>query len=132
MRQRPVVGQPAVGAKRGEVGQSCEVRECVGRDLCDVPEQIQIGHAVEAGKARQPAIGEGPVDQEDARRAIGVVGGFREGGDLAQQGEAGIGDEAPGPDTAQQRHAAQRGDGAVTDRRAHQVHFFQLRTGLQV
>src|SRR5438477_3408966 len=64
MPHRLIVAQLAVSAHRAQVGQIPEMREAVRRDAGDVPEKVEVEHPFEAGKTREPLIGEWPVNQE--------------------------------------------------------------------
>ena len=82
----------AIRAERAKVRQSGEMREAIGRDPGDVPEEIEIEHAVEAGQAGEPGIGERAVDQRGDVRASSPchVFSLRK---VVQQTKPGVGDQ---------------------------------------
>ncbi len=61
---RLVITQRAIDAERPEIRQPREMREAIGRDPGDVPEEIEIEHAVEPRETGEPGIGEGSVNQK--------------------------------------------------------------------
>ena len=95
------------------------------RDAGDVPEEIELGHAVETGQAGEPVVGEWPIDQQRAppvsRSASSPPCHVFQHRKVVQQRQTGIGDEPSAAEVVERGLALQRLDGAVAGRRSHEV-----------
>ena len=70
MPHRHVVAQRAVGAKHLEIGQVDQMREPIGGDGRDVPEQVELADALEPCETREPVVGKRAVNQQVSRAAL--------------------------------------------------------------
>src|SRR4051812_16074789 len=64
VRHGGVIAQFAVTGERPEIRKAHQAGEAVRRDGADVPEEVELGDALQAGETRESVVGEGVIDEQ--------------------------------------------------------------------